>query len=55
MESIIEALNNGISSSTLFDTVGQLMPWIITLIIAALALYFLRRLIKGASQGKVKF
>lgn len=55
MESIVTQLNTGITSSTLFGTVGQLMPWVITLTIASLALYFLRRLIKGASKGKVRF
>lgn len=55
MEQIISALNTGISSSTLFGTVAQLMPWVITLIIASLGLYFLRKLIKGAAKGKVRF
>lgn len=55
MESIVTALNTGISSDTLFGTVGQLMPWVITLIIASLGLYFLRKLIKGAAKGKVRF
>lgn len=55
MENIVTQLNTGITSATLFSTVGQLMPWVITLTIASLALYFLRRLIKGASKGKVRF
>lgn len=55
MESIVSQLNTGITSSTLFGTVGQLMPWLITLIIASLGLYFLRKLIKGAAKGKVRF
>ena len=55
MDSIVTKLNTGISSSTLFGTVESLMPWVITLVIACLGLYFLRKLIKGASKGKVKF
>ncbi len=55
MESIVTALNTGITSDTLFGTVGQLMPWVITLTIASLGLYFLRKLIKGAAKGKVRF
>lgn len=55
MEGIVTQLNTGITSSTLFGTVGQLMPWVITLTIASLGLYFLRKLIKGASKGKVRF
>lgn len=55
MDSIVTQLNTGITSSTLFGTVGQLMPWVITLTIASLGLYFLRKLIKGASKGKVRF
>ncbi len=55
MEAVVSQLNTGISSSTLFGTFGQLMPWVITLVIASLGLYFLRKLIKGAAKGKVRF
>ena len=55
MSDIVTALNTGLSSSTLFGTVAQLMPWVITLTIASLGLYFLRKLIKGAAKGKVRF
>ncbi len=55
MTEIVSQLNTGITSATLFGTVGQLMPWVITLTIASLGLYFLRKLIKGASKGKVRF
>lgn len=53
--SIVSALNTGLTADTLFSVVGQLMPWVITMTIACLGLYFLRKLIKGASKGKVKF
>lgn len=55
MEEIVTSLNTGITSDTLFGTVAELMPFVITLTIAALGLYFLRKLIKGASKGKVRF
>lgn len=55
MAEIISALNTGITSETLFGTVADLMPWVITLTIASLGLYFLRKLIKGAAKGKVRF
>lgn len=55
MTEIVSALNTGITSETLFGTVADLMPWVITLTIASLGLYFLRKLVKGASKGKVRF
>lgn len=55
MSEIVTALNTGITSETLFGTVADLMPWVITLTIASLGLYFLRKLVKGAGKGKVKF
>lgn len=55
MSEIISALNQGITSETLFGTVADLMPWVITMTIASLGLYFLRKLIGGAAKGKVRF
>lgn len=55
MDGIIDQLNTGLNSSTIFGTVGQLMPWVITLVIASLGLYFLRKLVKGSAKGKVRF
>lgn len=55
MSAIITALNQGLTSATIFGTVADLMPWVITLVIASLGLYFLRKLIKGAAKGKVRF
>ena len=53
--SIVSALNTGLTADTLFSVVGQIMPWVITMTIACLGMSFLRKLIKGASHGKVKF
>ena len=55
MSQIVDQLNTGITSNTLFGTVADLMPWVITLTIASLGLYFLRKLVKGAAKGKVRF
>lgn len=55
MNEIVTQLNTGITSETLFATVADLMPWVITLTIASLGLYFLRKLVKGAAKGKVRF
>lgn len=55
MTEIITALNTGLTSETIFGTVADLMPWVITLVIASLGLYFLRKLVKGAAKGKVRF
>ena len=55
MTEIISSLNTGITSETLFGTVADLMPWVITLTIASLGLFFLRKLVKGAAKGKVRF
>lgn len=55
MSEVVSQLNTGITSSTIFGTVSDLMPWVITLIIACLGLYFLRKLIKGAAKGKLRF
>ena len=54
MAAIISALNTAVSSSTIFGVFAELVPWISTLIIALLGLYFLRKLIKGAAKGKLK-
>lgn len=55
MNEVVTQLNTGITSATLFGTVSELMPWVITLTIASLGLHFLRKLIKGAAKGKVRF
>lgn len=55
MTSIINQLNTGITAQTIFGVVGEIMPWIITLIPIALGLYELRKVVKGASKAKVRF
>ena len=54
MKDVIDGLNTGISSQTIFGTFVDMLPWIITLVITSFAIYELRKLIKGAGKGKVR-
>lgn len=57
MSSVISALTNsttGLTSSTFFGTVAELVPFIVMIIPVALGVYFLRKLIKGAGKAKVR-
>lgn len=53
--SIVEALKNGLTANSIMGTLVPYMPVIITLILVALSLYFLRRITKGAKKANVKF
>lgn len=55
MEAVISALTTGVTSSVMFGTLAEIMPFVITLIPFALGLHFLRKLVSGAGKGKVKF
>ena len=55
MQAVIEALTNGVTSAVMFGTLAEIIPFVITLIPFSLGLYFLRKLVKGAGHGKVKF
>lgn len=55
MSSIVSQLTSGITATTIFSVVGDVMPFVITMIPIALGLYILRKVIKGASKAKVKF
>lgn len=55
MQSIVTQLTTGITATTIFSVVGDVMPFVITMIPIALGLYILRKVIKGASKAKVKF
>lgn len=55
MTNVVNQLTTGITSSTIFGVVADVMPFVITLVPIALGLYFLRKLVKGSSHGKVKF
>jgi len=55
MSALVTQLTTGITSSTIFSVVGDVMPFVITMIPIALGLYILRKVVKGASKAKVKF
>lgn len=58
MNTVVSALTNtstGLSASTMFGVVADLVPFIVMIVPVALGVYFLRKLVKGAGKAKVKF
>ena len=55
MSDVITALTTGLTTDKFFEVVADLMPFVIVIVPVALGLYFLRKLIKGAGKGKVRF
>lgn len=58
MSLVISALTNpttGITASTIFGVVVDLVPFIVMIVPVALGTYFLRKLVKGAGKAKVRF
>lgn len=55
MEPVISALTTGLTPTVFFDTVADLVPFIIVIVPVALGTYFLRKLVKGAGKAKVRF
>lgn len=58
MDAVISALTNsttGLTATTFFGVVADLMPLVILLVPISLGVYFLRKLIKGAGKAKVRF
>lgn len=56
MSSFISALTgtNGISASTFYGVLTDLVPLLVVLIPVALGFYFFRKLIKGSAKAKVR-
>lgn len=57
MGNVIGALVNadtGLTEAKLFSVIAELVPFLVLIIPIALGLYFLRKLIKGSSKGKVR-
>ena len=57
MAAVISALTNsttGLTASTMFGVVADLVPFIVMIVPVALGVYFLRKLIKGAGKAKVR-
>lgn len=55
MDAVITALTTALTPTVFFGIIADLVPFIVVLVPIALGLYFLRKLVKGASKGKVKF
>ena len=58
MSSVITALTsgtNGLTASTMFSVVADLVPFIVMIVPVALGTHFLRKLVKGAGKAKVRF
>ena len=55
MEAVVSALTTGLTPAVFFDTVADIIPFVVVLVPVCLGLYFLRKLIKGAGKGKVRF
>lgn len=55
MTSIVSQLTTGITTSTIFGVVSEVMPFVIIMVIVSLGLYELRKVVKGAGKGKVRF
>lgn len=57
MANVINALTaaeTGLTEAKLFSVIAELVPFLVLIIPIALGLYFLRKLIKGSSKGKVR-
>lgn len=54
MSGIITQLTTGVTTSTIFGVVSEVMPFVITMIIVSLGFYVLRKVVKGAGKAKVR-
>ena len=57
MSAVISALTNsstGLTASTMFGVVADLVPFIVMIVPVALGVYFLRKLVQGAGNAKVR-
>lgn len=57
MSNVISALTNsttGLTATTMFGVVADLVPFIVMIVPVALGVYFLRKLVKGAGKAKVR-
>lgn len=58
MSTVVSALTNstnGLTASTMFAVVADLVPFIVMIVPVALGVYFLRKLVKGSGKAKVRF
>ena len=55
MDTVISAITTGLTPTVFFGVIADLVPFLIVIVPIALGLHFLRKLIKGAGKGKVRF
>lgn len=55
MTEVVTALTTGLTPAVFFDTVADIIPFVVVLVPVCLGLHFLRKLIKGAGKGNVRF
>jgi hypothetical protein len=55
MTDVVLALTTALTPTVFFGIIADLVPLIVVLVPISLGLYFLRKLVKGAAKGKVKF
>lgn len=54
MAAVISALTTALTPQVFFGIVADLVPFIVVLVPVSLAVYFLRKLVKGAGKAKVR-
>lgn len=57
MSGFVSALTNsttGITASTFYGVLTDLVPFLVVIIPVALGIYFVRKLIKGSAKAKVR-
>lgn len=55
MEAVVTALTTGITADSIFAVVADVIPFVVVMVPVALGLYMLRKTVKGAGKGKVRF
>ena len=55
MDTVVTAITTGLTPAVFFAVIADLVPFLIVIVPIALGLHFLRKLIKGAGKGKVRF
>lgn len=55
MEAVVTALTTNLTAEKFFSIIAQVIPFVVVMVPVALGLMFLRKIIKGAGKGKVKF
>lgn len=55
MGAVIAELTTELTPTVFFGHVADLVPFIVVLVPVSLGLHFLRKLVKGAAKGKVRF